>query len=383
MFPRDVLCFSHLRWNFVYQRPNHLMSRAAQSARVHFIEEPLFGASASRLEVIEVQANLTRVVPHLGADDGSDVHTRLRPLLLQLYQQRGIQLPLHWYYTPMMLPLGRALPAVAVVYDCMDELSHFKGAPPELVAREVELMERADVVFTGGKSLYQAKRDRHPNVQAMPSSVDVPFFAAARKPQPSPADQANIPRPRVGYCGVIDERIDLALLEALARARPSLSIVMVGPVVKISTADLPRLPNIHYLGGKPYAELPSYLAGWDVAMMPFALNDATRFISPTKTPEYLAAGRSVVSTAITDVVDPYEALGLVRIGRSADEFIAQVDAALREGAGDTSARDAFLAQNSWDATWARMQRSVEQIVAGRSSTQGASAAGASVSIGNG
>src|SRR5690606_28943889 len=103
---------------------------------------------------------------------------------------------------------------------------------------------------------------------------------------------------RIGYAGVIDERIDLVLLDQVARARPDYQFVMLGPIAKIDPATLPQRGNIHYLGSKKYADLPRYLAGWDVAMMPFALNDATRFISPTKTPEYLAAGRRVVSTAI-------------------------------------------------------------------------------------
>jgi glycosyltransferase involved in cell wall biosynthesis len=367
MFPNDVLCFSHLRWNFVYQRPNHLMSRAARDSRVLFIEEPLFDEPAARLETVQIEPNLLRVVPHLRPEDGPVADAKIASLLRDHHERLAIHHPLHWYYTPMMLPIGRALPnAAAIVYDCMDELSAFLGAPPELLARERELMQRADVVFTGGVALYQAKRGKHRNVHAMPSSVDVPFFVKARESLATPPDQAAIPEPRVGYCGVIDERIDLGLLEALARDRPDLSIVMVGPVVKISPDALPKLPNIHYLGGKPYSELPSYLAGWRVALMPFALNDATRFISPTKTPEYLAAGRPVVSTAISDVVEPYERLGLVRIGRSADEFVAHVGAALRGEGNNDSARDKFLASNSWDSTWTRMKHCVEQEIAARS-----------------
>jgi len=224
-------------------------------------------------------------------------------------------------------------------------------------------------VFTGGMALYRAKRDQHGNVHGVPSSVDVDFFARARNPQPDPGPQANIPHPRVGYCGVIDERVDLALLDQLARARPQLQFVMLGPVVKIDPESLPERPNIHYLGGKPYQDLPAYLAGWDAAIMPFAMNEATRFISPTKTPEYLAAGKRVVSTAITDVIEPYESLGLVRIGRDCSDFIAQLDAALADDGSQDQERDRFLAGNSWDATWKRMHDVLEEALFARRSCE--------------
>jgi len=352
-----VLCFSHLRWNFVFQRPNHLMTRCARDHQVFFIEEPIHEAQGAELHVTTIGENLTRVVPDL--PDGltaSQQTEEIARMLVELCAARNVRHAIHWYYTPMMLPLGERLPCDLVVYDCMDELSNFLHAPKELTQRESELMRRADVMFTGGMALYDAKRHQHPNVHGIPSSVDAAFFAKARAPQDEPGDQASIARPRLGYCGVIDERMDLGLLEALARARPAYQLVMLGPIVKIDPDSLPKLPNVHYLGGKKYEQLPAYLAGWDVALMPFALNDATRFISPTKTPEYLAAGRRVVSTAIRDVVEPYERHGLVRIGRTTDEFIAQVDAALADGGEHDHARDAFLAKSSWDDTWSRMQR---------------------------
>jgi UDP-galactopyranose mutase len=215
-------------------------------------------------------------------------------------------------------------------------------------------------VFTGGQSLYEAKRGRHPNVHAFPSSVDVAHFAQARTATSEPADQRPLPHPRLGFFGVIDERMDLDLLAAVATAQPDWQIVMLGPVVKIDPASLPRPANIHYLGGKTYEELPVYISGWDVALIPFARNEATRFISPTKTPEYMAAGKPVVSTPIRDVVRPYGERGLVRIAATADDFISACAAAMEENA---AARlrdaDAFLAHTSWDSTWARMRRLIE------------------------
>ncbi|HEU4535304.1 MAG TPA: glycosyltransferase, partial [Polyangiaceae bacterium] len=295
----DLVCLSHLRWDFVYQRPQHLLSRCARERRVFFFEEPVHGEGPARLEVSERPGGVRVCVPRLpaGASDG-DAERLQSAMLREMLRVQAVREHVAWYYTPMALAFSGALRPLATVYDCMDELSAFKGAPPALVTRERELLRRADLVFTGGRSLYEAKRSTHPNVHAFPSAVEVEHFAKARRRPPAPADQAALPGPRLGFFGVIDERMDLALLEGVARARPHWHIVMVGPVVKIDEADLPRLPNVHFLGPKSYAELPGYVAGWDVALLPFAKNESTRFISPTKTPEYLAAGRPVVSTSI-------------------------------------------------------------------------------------
>jgi UDP-galactopyranose mutase len=278
-----------------------------------------------------------------------------------------------WYYTPMMLPFSDHLSADCTVYDCMDELSAFRHAPPELLNLEENLLAAADIVFTGGSSLYEAKRDRHSNVHAFPSSIDVAHFAQARGLLPQPDDQAGISSPRLGFCGVIDERMDLGLLAATADAHPDWSLVMIGPVVKIDEADLPQRANIHYLGSKPYAELPSYMAGWDVALMPFAINEATRFISPTKTPEYLAAGCTVVSTAIADVVRHYGNLAAVEIATTPQAFVAACEVALqRRHNADTAWRDeadAILAQTSWTKTVRKMSALIASEVVTHSKVQ--------------
>jgi glycosyltransferase involved in cell wall biosynthesis len=361
----DVVCLSHLRWGFVFQRPNHLMSRCAKNRRVFFVEEPIYDADEPMVAYDEVAPNLTVVVPHLpeSASPASTSPSKSlelqRVLLDAVMRDHRIHRPLLWYYTPMALAFSSHHEASAVVYDCMDELSNFAGAPPELRERERELFRRADLVFTGGHSLYEAKRAQHESVHAFPSSVEVDHFQKARTGNvEEPADQKNIPGPRLGFYGVIDERIDRDLLAALADAEPSWQIVIVGPVVKIDPKSLPQRNNIHYLGQKSYAELPSYLAGWDVAIMPFAQNDATRFISPTKTLEYLAAGKPVVSTPIRDVVRPYAELGIARVG-SGKDFIHEVREALRERGSDAEAArmrvaDERLAATSWDLTWDAM-----------------------------
>jgi UDP-galactopyranose mutase len=353
-----LICFSHLRWHFVYQRPQHLMSRFARSMRVFFFEEPVHGeVTAPTLELHRVDSGVTVVVPRVPHRlDGTAQEAAQRCLLDRLCAEQGIERPLLWYYTPMSLPFSAHLEAGQVVYDCMDELSAFRGAPPALLQREAELFQRADVVFTGGHSLYEAKRTHHANVHAFPSSVDVAHFARAREAPDDPADQAGIGRPRIGHYAVLDERLDRELVAAIADARPDWQLVLVGPVVKIDPTELPRRPNVHYLGAKGYRELPAYLAGWDVAFMPFALNESTRFISPTKTPEYLAAGKPVVSTPITDVVHTYGQRGLVRIAETPDDFVAAIAAALEDSRRPWLEEvDDLLAGMSWDRTWTRMK----------------------------
>src|SRR5829696_6471209 len=309
----DVVCLSHLRWGFVYQRPQHLLSRWARSHRVFFFEEPV-QAPEIGLQFHETPEGVTIVVPHVPVGlDTADADAVQQTLLDEAFVQREIDRYILWVYTPMAACFAKHLRPLVTVYDCMDELTGFAGAPTELAEREARLLERADVVFTGGRSLYEAKRRLHPNVHGFPSSVDTAHFAAARASLPAPDDQAEIPAPRLGYYGVIDERLDLDLLAGIADARPEWRLVMVGPIVKIDPASLPQRSNIHYLGAKDYADLPAYAAGWDVALMPFALNASTRFISPTKTLEYLAAGKPVVSTPIADVVAPYGEQGLVLV----------------------------------------------------------------------
>jgi UDP-galactopyranose mutase len=383
----DLVCLSHLRWDFVTQRPQHLLSRCAREGRVFFVEEPIFDSGSARLEIGERDSGVWVVVPHLpeGLRSGVAVEAMLTGMIDRLFAERGIRDHVLWYYTPMALGFTRHLRPLATVYDCMDELSAFKGAPPSLQAREAELFRRADLVFTGGHSLYEAKRDKHPAVHAFPSSIDRAHFAQARGGANEPDDQTAIPHPRLGFFGVLDERFDIELLDSVAALRPQWQFVMIGPVVKIDPASLPRRANIHYLGGKPYAELPAYLSGWDVALMPFAMNESTRFISPTKTPEYLAAGRPVVSTPISDVISPYGRQGLVEIAATAEEFIGAAEKLL--GAGRRERRewlarvDAFLAQDSWDETWARMSRLIDAAVASRQATVASAARTATAGAG--
>jgi hypothetical protein len=358
MIAKPVLCFSHLRWNLGRQRPYQLMSRCAEARRVLFIEEPVYDAPAAYLDATQVVPNLVRVRPHLPV--GSRAAQLIPPLLMRLCAQQKVVDPVHWFYTPMMLEMAERMPRSLTIYDCIEDCSSLDGAPANFEQRERQLMAHSDIVFAAGMRLYQQKTRQHPNVYAAPSGVDAAFFAQARQDLAEPMDQAPLAHPRIGYCGVIDERIDLGLIEHIARIKPTWQLIMLGPIDAIDMRSLPHAPNIHYLGAAEYRHLPNYLASWDAAIMPYTLSAATRCLSPSEMPEYLAAGRRVVSTAIADVVEPYERLELVHIGRDRDEFVTHIEAALQGGARESDAmRDEVLEGMSWDDLWYRMDNLVQ------------------------
>jgi hypothetical protein len=351
-----IIVFSHLRWNFVYQRPQHLLSRLAKNYQIVFMEEPVTNAESTFLEQLMPTSNVMVLRPHVTSSTSGfhDDHLpELQGQLANFMADRNITEYLIWFYTPMALPLANDLQPLAVIYDCMDELSGFKNAPRQLLQRENALYQLADLVLTGGPSLYESKRKRHTNVHCFASSVDAghfkPQFNVVQADHPA---QGHIAHPRLGYCGVIDERLDLELISELAESHPDWQLVMVGPVVKISQESLPRRANIHWLGQQNYDDLPQFMSGWDVCLLPFALNEATRFISPTKTLEYMAAERFSVSTRIKDVAEPYG--HVVAIADTASEFIHACSALLNESELEKNQRKVLIseivASTSWDLT---------------------------------
>lgn len=364
----DMICFSHLRWNFVFQRPQHLLTRFSKEMRVFYIEEPAFidGPDFCQVTQPELNDNIWIVVPHIQRELSEKEYIyRHKKLLINLFEEKNIKDYIFWYYSPLFLCISNSFEPKMIVYDCMDELSAFKFAPEGLKRSEDELFNKADLVFTGGHSLYEAKKHRHANIYAFPSSIDKEHFKQARTLSSDPQDQLSIPHPRIGFYGVIDERMDLDLISSVAANRPSWHFVLIGPTVKIDPDSLPKLANIHYLGGKSYKELPSYLAGWDISIIPFALNESTRFISPTKTPEYLSAGKPVISSSIQDVIKPYGDKKLVHIADTPEDFIqaAETELSLADHTSWLLEVDAFLASISWDKTWSQMMQLLEDKLA--------------------
>ena len=371
----SLVVFCHLRWDFVYQRPQHLLSRLAAQHEVLFVEEPV-QAESSHLAVTEVAPGVTVLRPHtpLAAPGFNDAQLALiEPMLGGYLRDRAVDDYIAWFYTPMACPLLKALKPRAVVFDCMDELSGFKGAPSQLRQREAALIKASDLVLTGGPSLYEARRDLHRNVMCLPSGVDAAHFAPGSPAHAAGAAlaaglQDHIPGPRLGFFGVIDERLDIELVAALADADPQWQVVMVGPVVKIDPAELPRRANIHWLGQQSYSVLPSLLAGWDVCLLPFARNEATRFISPTKTLEYMAAEKPVVSTPVRDVVSLYG--HVVEVAENAPAFVQACRRSLAESADEGLRRvlrmRATVARHSWDVAAERVLEALKQVCGLRS-----------------
>ncbi len=380
-----LIVFSHLRWGFVFQRPQHLLTRLARHYDVFFVEEPVHDVGESRLDVELRAPGLEVLTPRTDVRSPGfhdDQFPALGRLLADFVARRGVVDPVVWLYTPMALPLLDGLSARAVVYDCMDDLASFKFAPPQLVEREAHLMEIADVVVTGGPSLYEARKDRRPDIECLPSAVDAAHFA----PRPVSADDEQaaaaialhdgLPHPRLGFFGVIDERMDIALVADIADRRPDWTIVMVGPVAKIDPAALPQRPNLRWLGMQRYEALPHLLQQWDICLLPFALNESTRFISPTKTLEYLAGHKPVVSTPIRDVVSLYSSA--VRIADSADSFVAAIEDALAETPAQREDRlvagQAMVDGCTWDGTAERVDALLQDCLARKASVPTAAAA---------
>jgi len=358
----DLICFSHLRWDFVFQRPQHLLTKFSISYRIFYIEEPLFDAQNDHISIVKYSDKIHIVKLYIkGSSQEPEILSRQKKLLCSLFRKMGIVKYIFWYYTPMALPLSKDMSPDLIIYDCMDELSNFRYAPPELKELESQLISKAHLVFTGGVSLYNKKKNLHDNVYCFPSSIEKNHFEKSRYFIKDPPDQERISRPRLGYFGVLDERIDTELILEMANKKSEWQFIFIGPITKISPDSLPKRVNIHYLGCKDYKVLPDYLAGWDIALMPFALNESTKFISPTKTPEYLAGFKPVISTPINDVVHPYGRLNLVKIASTAEEFIAAADEILKNTKNDQWKKNVtkWLAKTSWEITFQQMHKLIK------------------------
>lgn len=353
----DLLVFSHLRWDFMFQRPQHLLSRQAKTRRVFYFEGPVFGMTEiPRLHLRETSENVLVVIPYLPTNiDPDKMEVALADLVDELIYEEELIEYTTWYYSPKALTFSRHLDPKAVIFDYLDQLS-YSGEHFEV--EESELMQRADIVFSSGQSLYETKKHAHHNIHFMPSGLDYAHFSQGRSKLVEPDDQINIPRPRVGFYGVIDQRFNFDLVIQMADLRPEYQFVIAGPVVNLDTRKLPRRSNIHYLGKKDYYALPLYLAGWDVTMMPYHLNETTKLVSPMKTLEYLAAGRPIISTGIPDVINAFEKRQLVRIANNPEDFLDQIDLAMQEKNRPEwlDRVDHFLKDQSWDNLFEKMAK---------------------------
>lgn len=355
----DLLVFSHLRWDFVFHRPQHLLSRHAKHRRVFYFEDPIIGkVSTPKIIQKSSQEGVQIVIPHLPSGlTCEDTEFAMKELVDSLIYEENMQQYSLLYYSPLALTYSRHLKPNSIMFDCMDDLAFHKGDPRKLEAREAELMEKANLVFTGGNSVYEEKKDFHSNIYPFPNEVDYNHFSEARHPLVEPDDQMNIPHPRIGFYGVIDERFKTRLLDKIAELRPEFQFVIIGPIVNIDPRNLPQRPNIHYLGRKDYHALPLYISGWDCAIMPFDVNEHTRLVSPTKTKELLAAGKPIVSTSLPDVIHPFCDKGLVYIADHPEHFVEAIEKAIYESINDAdwiNKVDYFLRGKSWNTAFTQM-----------------------------
>ncbi len=367
-----LIVHSHLRWDFVWQRPQQILSRLGQNRAVMYVEEPVFvdDIATGSLDITPADNGVVRVVPRLPSDirtSYDESATAVRSLLLSLVGEGGPMAgafddAVHWFYTPMPAPVMiGAFGERGVVYDCMDELAQFRYAPPELTQRERFLIARSDIVFTGGRQLFESKSRHHGNVHFFGCGVDAEHFARARAAETEVAPELrDLPRPVLGYFGVVDERLDYELIDRLARGFSSGSVVFVGPLAKVDPRELPAHANIHWLGQRPYSELPTFVKGFDVCLMPFALNEATEFINPTKTLEYMAAGKPIVSTAVPDVVRNFTPI--VRVANSQAEYVDEVRAATTHDEARIEAGVARARNATWESIVGAMDKLIAQAV---------------------
>lgn len=355
----DLVCFSDLRWNYLFDRPQHLMSHAAQSRRVYFFEDPVFTASRDAINLEETPCGVIVARPHVIAQE-SEADKKLTELMKEFFAQNVDPNYVLWYYSKKAVQWTRELSPISIVYDCVSDLSAQNDS--QLSKLEDELFKKATLVFAGGQSLYEAKFDKHPHVYPFPNRVELGDFEAARVPHADPPDQSRIPHPRLGFYGRIDKRLDLELISKVAADKPEWQLVFIGPI-EMESNELPQGTNIHYLGLKEYSELPAYIAGWDVAIIPFAETDSTRTLNPTKTAEYLASATPVVSTPIPDVVRPFSLKGLVRIADNSEKFVESCQSCIDSGSPvDQEYIDNFLHLASWDDTWNKMAKHLKDAV---------------------
>lgn len=368
-YPIIVHC--HLCWDWVWQRPQQFISRLSQRHKILFVEtigpDATLAAPLARFRIAENFPNVTLLrlqFPAWRWGDANYVDSERRRLVQEFLAgpvAGQFEQPVQWFYDPMALrSFSGHMGEILTVYDCMDELSKFATAPPEIVERERELLAQAEVVFTGGRKLFESKSRFHDNCHFYGCGVDGKHFGQALDENALiHPDIKNIKRPVLGYFGVVDERMDYRLLAKLADANPNWSVAMVGPVLKVDEKTMPRRPNLHWLGQRAYSDLPAFCKAFDVCLMPFALNEATEFINPTKALEYMATGRPIVSTAVPDVVRNFGSV--IKIAEDSNDFISICKQVLKQRDEDAiSAGLALARDNSWDSIVSRLENHVDE-----------------------
>jgi hypothetical protein len=358
-----LMVFSHMAWNPGQGRTPQLMAALAGRWQILFVEAPRHAAGAARLESRAIRAGLTVLTlttPAPAAGFHDDAQAFGVTLLREELAGRRLKIDIAWLDTPMAWPLAQALGIACLAYDCLE------GPPASLQfdaallhQRESALMRTAALMVAAGPSLFNAHRHRHANLHCVCSAVHAEHFSPASLELTSARArrghvlQSSLARPRLGYFGSIDERLDLDLLAALADRQPGWAFVMVGSVAGIAAERLPQRRNIHWLGEQDDALLPYLLAGWDLALMPYVVSEATRFLMPSQTLEYMAGYQPIVSTPVRDVQALY-APAVTIAAPQAEAFSSACEEVLAESARARSARlidmARIVARHAWANT---------------------------------
>ena len=361
---RDIVCFSN-DWDGDPLSKTHIMRILARENRVLWVNSlgnrsPRASASdAARAwkklrdvtrGVVEVERNLHVLAPLYVPAYGSEAVRGLNGALVRLQvatAMRALRMrrPISWSFLPSAAPVAGRLGEAVVVYHVVDEFSAFSDASAHVAELERRLIRRADVVIASSEKLLAAKRRLHPETVLVRHGVDHAHFARALDPAlPVPEDLARLPRPVIGFFGLVADWIDLELVRRVADANPGGSVVLIGKVTT-STAALEGARNVHLLGRKPYEQLPAYCRGFDVALTPFVLNELALAANPLKAREYVAAGLPNVCTDLPEL----RAIPGCTVARDADGFVAAVARALAEGGGPDPRRSALVRPESWEA----------------------------------
>jgi glycosyltransferase involved in cell wall biosynthesis len=377
---QDIICFAH-DWGGDPTSKTHIMRLLAKKSRVLWVNSiamrrPVASKSDARRLItklrrafagcVEVEPNIFVVNPLVLPLPGSALAQRLNGVLLERSLRRTLSKlsfarPILWTFLPTMNRLVGRLGERLLVYHCVDKYSEFSGVPRDaIVAMERDLVKRADLVFTSAARLLEECRPLNPHTHFITHGVDTAHFGRALDPQtPVPDDLAGIRKPVAGFFGLIADWVDLPLIRSLARERPDWSFVLIGKAAT-DLAPLQGLSNVHWLGQKPYTELPGYCRGFDVALIPFVQNELTLRVNPLKLREYLAAGLPVVSTPLPEI-SRYD--GLVRLATRREEFIGGIEAALAERSPELAGRRfEAMRGESWEARVADMARLIDERV---------------------
>jgi glycosyltransferase involved in cell wall biosynthesis len=387
---RDIVCLSFVTWDDHWGTPQQIMSRMAKNGnRVLFVDQPISPLSfLTRMRANDVVGKQFKrwregqraAAPNVIAASPppilplryNRIVNRINAWIMRRWLKKQVKLAgfndvIFWNFQPCFPKIGDALDPIYSVYHCVDDFSAIPvwwAGTDDVINREAECCRESDVVICTGRKLVASRSAFNPNAHFVPEGADIDLFAtAAEESTQVPDDIAALPGKVIGYIGVIDFRLDVALIEHMAKRRPDWSIALVGPVKEgsVDLAGLRGLPNVVFFGNRPIDALPSYIKAMDVCLIPYVLNDYTHHIFPLKLYEYMAAGKPIVATDMEEM-RPYAGPEMT-IAQGNDGFLAAVEDALRnDSPAAAAARQATASSESWDSRVEAIERIVGPVL---------------------